>query len=281
MQQQEEMITASQAINAFRDAGLSEPTFRRRVRAGKIQGHLPEGRKRGALYSKSQVINAIGEATPSEASNKVKRHKAHHNDLKPALFMKATPQDMPEMADLLETLFDGRPNIERWSAWMTRNQDIGYILRSEGKVVGCGLVVPLSVEKIQSILSEEVTPPTYPHEICLYKPGEPVNLYVRSIGVLQHGVSAKQKKYWAERLILSLSKVIIDLGARGIVIEKIYGRSDTKAGERTMRIMGFTQIPTITSHKNFLIDVATSGLELIIRYKKALNSWRTRYEGVN
>jgi hypothetical protein len=281
MQSQEEMITASQAINAFRDAGLSEPTFRRRVREGKIKGHLPEGRKRGALYPRSQVLTAIGEAASSEESNKSKRYRLHRNDLKPAMFINATPQDMPEMADLLESLFDGRPNIERWSAWMERNPEIGYILRSDGKVVGCGLIVPLSMEKIQYILSEEVTPPTYPNEILLYEPGKPVNLYVRSIGVLQQGVSAKQRKYWAERLLLGLSKVVVGLGTKGVVIEKLYGRSDTKAGERTMRIMGFTQIPTITSHKNFVIDIATSGLELVLRYKKALNAWRARYEGVN
>jgi hypothetical protein len=162
---------------------------------------------------------------------------------------------------------------------MERNPEISYILRSEGKVVGCGFIIPLSEEKIQSILSEEVTPLTYPDEILLYKPRGSVNLYIRSVGVLQRGVSPKQKTYWAERLILGLSKVVIDLGAKGVIIEKIYGRSDTKAGEHTMRMMGFTQIPTVTSHKNFVIDVATSGLELILRYKKALNTWRARYEG--
>jgi hypothetical protein len=37
-----------------------------------------------------------------------------------------------------------------------------------------------------------------------------------------------------------LADVIVDLGARGVVIEKIYGRSDSKEGARLMNGMGFT-----------------------------------------
>ena len=276
---EEEWLTAQEAIDAFRSVGLSEPTFRRRVREKKIQQYLPEGRKRGALYPKRQVLAALEEAAPSNVSRTEKKQKHRHTDIKPTIFTLATPQDMPEIADLLETLFDGRPNIEWWSAWMRRNPEIGYILRSEGRIVGCGFIFPLTEEKIQSILSEEVTPSTHPDEILLYEPGTSVNLYTRSIGVLQQGVSVKQRNYWAERLILGLTRIVISLGDRGIWINKIYGRSDTKAGEHTMRMMGFTQIPTVTSHKNFVIDVSTSGLEVILRYKKRLNNWRARHEG--
>ncbi len=279
MQQQEEMVTARQAISMFRDAGLSEPTFRRRVRAGKIKGHLPEGRKRGALYPRDQVLTAIGEGISGKSAKPKKHMQRLRADLKPATFMKATPEDMPEIADLLEALFSARPNVERWSAWIKRNTEIAYVLKSEGKIVGCGFVIPLREEKILSILAQEATPVTNPDEILLYEPGASVCLYVRSIGVIQTGVGSMQKKYWAEKLILGLTKAMIGLGARGVVIEKIYGRSDTRAGEHAMRSMGFTQIPTTTSHKNFMIDVTISGLESIVRYKKALDTWRAKYEG--
>ena len=281
MEQQEDLMTAQQAISAFIDAGLSEPTFRRRIKEGLIKGELPKGRQRGALYPKSQVLAAITykKKKPQKTSRAHRRKQFEKIPLIPTTFTSAIPMDMPAIADFLETLFDSRPNVERWSAWIERNPEVAYILRSNDNVVGCGFILPLTEKKILSILAEEVTPITNPDEIFAYGPGTSLCLYVRSIGVVQRDVNPKQRTYWAERLILGLTKLVISLGARGVIIERIYGRSDTKAGERTMRILGFTQIPTITSHKNFCIDIATSGLESVIRYKHALDQWRAKHEG--
>jgi hypothetical protein len=46
-----------------------------------------------------------------------------------------------------------------------------------------------------------------------------------------------------------------------------------------MRDIGFTQIKTVTSHKNFVIDIPASGLEIVLRYEKALNQWRLKHSG--
>jgi hypothetical protein len=54
------------------------------------------------------------------------------------------------------------------------------------------------------------------------------------------------------------------------MIKKVYGCNDTIEGLRLMHDMGFTQIRTTTSHKNFAIDVETSGIEMVLRYEKAL-----------
>jgi hypothetical protein len=43
--------------------------------------------------------------------------------------------------------------------------------------------------------------------------------------------------------------------------------------------MGFTQLRTTTSHKNFVINVEASGLDVILRYEKALAQWQQKYEG--
>jgi hypothetical protein len=278
---QKELLSYGEAVKIFVEAELSENTFRKRIKAGLIHPtDLPEGRKRGSLYPRDEVLAAaIKKRGKSYENSKKSNASSSGIDLKPTSFAVATLADMPAIADLLESLFDARPNIERWLAWINRNPDIAYVLRSEDQIVGCGFVLPLTEQKILSILAQEVTPVTNPEEIFFYQPEVPVYLYVRSIGVLQKDVSFKQRAHWAEQLILGLTKAVISLGARGIRIEKIYGRSDTKAGERTMRLMGFTQIPTLTSHKNFCIDIATSGLEVVLRYKHALDQWRRKYEG--
>jgi|SRR6266568_3928832 len=47
-------------------------------------------------------------------------------------------------------------------------------------------------------------------------------------------------------------------------------RSSTADGIRLMRGIGFTEIPSITRRKNFLIEVEKSGIKEIMQYKQAL-----------
>src|SRR5437588_7751693 len=47
----EEMITSEQGVKLYTEAGLSENTFYRNAREGKIRKILPKERQRGALYS--------------------------------------------------------------------------------------------------------------------------------------------------------------------------------------------------------------------------------------
>ena len=268
--QQEETITAQEAAKAFLNAGLSEPTFRRRVSSGKI-AKFGEG-----LYSKNDVVNAIAETVNKRANSK--RLMAKKRISTSTQFMRASIEDMPAIALLIEEAFNTFPNIERWQAWMQRNPDIAYVLKCEGQIVGCGFILPLSEDKIRNILTSEVTPPTLPEEIEVPVAGQPVTLYVRTVAVKRRNVNRKLSALWGERLILALQNIVIGFGARGIVIERLYSRSDTNMGRRTLRLLGFTEIPTITSHHNYMIDVASSGLSMIHRYREALNRWRIQYE---
>src|SRR5437667_792186 len=281
-EERREMLTPEEAINAFRDAGLSEHTFRKRVKEGMIEKILPEGRTRGTdlrIYQKTKVIKAIAEITKGKPGKP--RRKILHETLPPTHFLLAGSDDMPGIAALLLTLY-GRISIEKRRAWIERNPDMCYILRSQGKVVGCAFLMPLAEEKILEILSQDVKPPTRPSEILLYEPGQPVHLYIRSIAVLQHeGISVKQRRYWWARLILGISKVIVGLGTRGVRVEKIYCVTDSassKRDEQGMRRLGFTQITSTTKYKNFVIDLATSGLDIALRYKEALDHWRIQNE---
>ena len=269
---QEELMTSQEAVQAFIDAGLSEPTFRRRVRAGQIKSILPVGRQRGARYPKSQVLAAIGKENGDKKDTPAK--------LKPkgATFTKMQPEDMLLVAPLIEEHWC-YPNIERWSSLIAKNHDIGYMLISEERAVGCGFIMPLTQEKILDIFSREVTPPTFPEEVQEYQPGTNYYLYARTIAITQKDVSVTQSRFWGSLLVRNLMKTVLTLASRGIIIKKIYGRSDTPEGLKLMHGVGFTQIRTNTTHRNFMIDVETSGLDIILQYEKTLNQWRQKYEG--
>lgn len=198
---------------------------------------------------------------------------------KGATFIKMKPEDMKLVAQIIDEAFDGPPNIERWSSLIAKNPDIGYMLISEGKAVGCGFIMPLTEKKIFEIFSNEVTPATFPEDIQEYQPGSTHYLYARTICVTQKDVSTTQSRFWGGLLVRNLMKTVVGLASRGIIIKKIYGRSDTPEGLRLMHDMGFTQIRTTTTHRNFVIDTETSGLDIILQYEKMLNQWRQKHEG--
>lgn len=264
-EERHDLMTSQEAKQAFLRAGLSEATFHRRVNAGQIESILPEGRQRGAMYPRGQVLAAIG------SKIKKSRKKKSAINLKPTTFNKATIQDMPEIAALLETFFS-RISIEKRAAWLERNSEIAYILRSEGKVVGCAFILPLEEQKIIQILNALIKPPTRPQDISIYEPGKHYYLYIRSVVVLQ-SVPKPQRKHWAARLISELVREIIELGTRGIIIDKIYAQTDTRRVEHLLKLLGFTQITSATESKNFVLDIVTSGSVFALQYKKALNRW--------
>jgi hypothetical protein len=270
------LLTSKEAIKIFIAAGLSEPTFRRRVRQGRIKKRLPEGRTRGALYPESQVRLA---ALEEKATAQLPRKHVKSQPLLATTFSKATPNDMPEMAVLLETFYNAKISVVKRAAWIERNPDIAYILRSNGKLVGCAFIMPLSETKIMQILSSQVKPATRPQEIELYEPGKHVYLYVRAAGVLQ-SVSKVQRKYWAAKLIVGLVRMVIELGSKGIYVEKVYTQGDTVLGEKALKMLGFAQIDinAPTDRKNFMLDINQSGAWAAMHYKRALLSWRAQNE---
>lgn len=258
-------MTSQEAKQAFLRAGLSEATFHRRVNAGQIESILPEGRQRGAMYPRDQVMVAI-----SRTSRKHRGIKSA-SKVKPATFSKATVEDMPEIATLLETFFS-RVSVEKRAAWIERNPEVACILRSGGKIIGCAFIMPLEEQKIIQILHSQIKPPTHPQDIAIYEPGKHYCLYIRSVVVLQ-SVGKAQRRHWAARLISELIREILNLGANGIIIEKIYAQTDTKHVEHLLKVLGFTQIVSPTENKNFMLDIAASGSVFAMQYKKALNMW--------
>jgi len=264
-EEREALFTSQEAKEAFLKAGLSEATFHRRVQSGEIHSILPEGRKRGAYYPKSDVIASIHKTGRTQKKVKVTQL------VKTAECSKATTQEMPEVGALLGTFFS-KINIEKRKAWIERNPDICSILRSEGKIVGCAFLLPLPEEKIMHILNAQIKTPTRPGDILLYEPGNHYSLYLRSVVVLQ-SVSKLQKRYWAAKLIGELIREIESMGRKGLLIEKIYAQTDTRHVEHLLKVMGFTQIISPTAASNFVLDIATSGSLYARKLRRAMNTW--------
>lgn len=249
------------AKEAIEELGITEGTFYSYIRKGTLHKHTPPGKKY-SLYSRQEVKHLADELkgfiSPSKEQHKV------------AIVSRGTVEDMPETGTLIEAIFGTYPNLERWSKWIEKNPEIFYLMRHEDKVVGCAFIMPLAKQRIDDILAHEITPPIEAKEIGLYTPGETVHLYIRTVGI-DPTVSHEQKRVWGARIVTRLIRLIEDLGKRGIYIQTITSRSETKDGINLLRHFGFTEIETVTSSRNFVIDVKQSGIPFIMKYKRALN----------
>jgi hypothetical protein len=270
-------VTRKEAVRLFSNIGLSEASFDRIASINKIEKRIPDGKQRGALYNLDQV-NSVVKAHVERKQGK-KRKTPNVSVRSHVTFRRMDIGDMPVVADILHELFEGYPDIPQWQERMRANPEIGYIVLDDDVIVGCGFIMPHTEERILAIFPLEATPITYPHEILPYEPGKHVCLYLRSVGVKQNNVPTEKRKVWAQVLIIGLLKEIVKLGSRGIIVDRIYGRSDTFQGERMLHRLGFTRLTTITSHENFVIDVEPSGITFVKQYKKELAKYISLHEG--
>lgn len=252
-----EFYTAAQTKEIL---GITDGMLYNYVDNGALERIIPPGKKQG-VYRRSQVDQLARELRVFVATKKKIV----------STFARATKEDIPECANISDAIFNASFAVEKQRAWMEKNPDICYVVKNEdNKVVGYALMLPLKPEKIERILREEESSLDLEiKDIGVFEPGKPLHLYMASIAITP-SVTLTEKRTYAARLIAGLMNVLINLGKQGVILETITSRSSTVDGIRLMRGIGFTEVPSITRRKNFLIEVEKSGIKEIMQYKQAL-----------
>ncbi len=243
---------------------ITDGMLRSYIQRGLIERTVPPGRKQG--FYKREDVDKLAR-TIDDLGDKLENTGTQ--------FQLATKEDIPECVDLLISIFGGGNTTPRRQSWLGKNPEVCYLVRSKGKVVGCAFVLPLTVEKIHEIFKDQgsasITGITS-DDIQELHPDRPAHLYLVSVGVKIGSELAKRTR--GQTLIRGLIKVLFSLGKRGISIDNIAGRSETKDGINLMKHMGFTEVESITFNRNFIIEVKQSGIPEIVRYKKLLSEWK-------
>ncbi len=202
--------------------------------------------------------------------------------MKHTRFIKATAEDMPAAVAFANAVFGGIRTIpvERRAEWLNKNPDIDYRLKHDERSGGYLSLVPLRPETIGDLLTERrFARDLTAEDILPYTPGVPVDIYGMAIGVLP-GVSRAQKREWGARLVMGARSVLTSLGERCVTIRTLKAHSNTPDGIRLMRHLGFTETaPNIPGMRDFVIDVAHSGLPFLAEYKVALRRWQEQHKG--
>jgi hypothetical protein len=257
--------TATQAKRKL--GNISDGMLRSYVEKGKIRKYTPPSRMQG-FYSREDVDKLA--RTLDEFFDEP--------DQPGPEFRQATREDLPELVNFLIEVFGGGNTLEKRLRWYEKNPETAFILRNKGKIVGCVYVLPLTLQKIEAILLDPTpgsTKSITENDIQLYIPNEPAYLYVVSMGV-RPGTSNTAKRARGQTLIRGLIRFLVNLGERGIHVQLIAARTDSRDGVNLLKRVGFTEIESNTQSRNFVIEVGRSGVPLLMPYKRAFREWESR-----
>ena len=245
--------------------GITQGMLYNYVRNGTLKPITPPGKKQ-SVYLRTEVDKLARETQAFMAA----RNKTS------SVFTRVTENDIKDLkasVELTRILFGLRDSEEATLqlrlSWVKKNSEIIYVLKSEEQVIGYAIMLPLKREKIENILAgKEYSQEVNANEIEEFKPGKPINIYMMGIGVTP-GLSLAEKRTYGAHLIAGLMGVLVDLGKRGVTVDTLFARSDTPDGIRILK-QGFTEVTSNTHTRNFIINVAESGVPIIQEYKEAL-----------
>lgn len=248
--------------------GITEPALRNLVNKKKIKKFIPPGRKYG-VYLRSEIDRF---AEKREALLMAKEPPK-------TLFKIAKPADL--VAEYrLETKAmgsNGMPaDVKR--QWLAANDESDYHVYHANKLVAFFYLVPLRKEIIEPFIQgalswKEITPQ---RDIQKYEQEKAVDLFVQGIAS-NPDIDKTRRTYYMLVLLRGVGNELEKLGRRGILIEKIYARSQTPTGIAMAMHLGMSEyapLPRTGKLVRFVLDVQKSDNYLARRYKDGLAEWK-------
>jgi ribosomal protein S18 acetylase RimI-like enzyme len=257
-------ITAKDAI-AMLD--ISDATLSTYVKKGWLKRYGPLGRQH-KFYKLSEI----------EALVESRNTFDEYQEMLPAFFGVAAPEDMSTIVALDKRIFHVDITEETYLRWMKKNPETFFVLRgSSDTVVGYVCLLPLKKEIMDRFVRDEIDMDDIsPDDVALFEPGRPLHLYVIALCVDPAYRSAIKHAYGA-RLVRGLFTFLLELARKGIEVETITARTYKADGIRLLRKMGIPQLrsPVIGKHL-FSVCVADSGFPILVRYSDLLSDWKQK-----
>ena len=240
--------------------GITDGMLYNYIDNGALQRVIPPGKKQG-VYRRDQV---------NQLARDLKVFIVTRSEGK-TLFEKATKEDVPACIQIGTASY---PNIqqpvtslETRLAWFNKNPDMYYIVRHGEEIVGYTTIIPMKEEKIKAILeNKEYLADVKPEDIEEFAPGKELYVYISTMRT-KPGISKTEKRAYGVRLIGGLITTIMEMIKRGVNIKTLYSRSETVDGIRVLKHMGFTEIPSTTYYKNYMLRIEEEGKQLWEKYE--------------
>ncbi|GER86182.1 hypothetical protein KDW_03440 [Dictyobacter vulcani] len=245
--------------------GITDGMLYNYIDNGALTRIIPPGRKQG-VYSRGEV-----ERLARELQTFILQRNHLHAIIKRVENreeMRACLEISQELFGLergdIEARLDSRMNV------LKANPETYYLLKDDYQVIGYFSIMPLKKGKLEGVLGQTLPVKIDTEDIAKFDSGKQVELYLTAMGVSPK-FKTDEKRVYGSKLISGLVELIIDLGKRGVIIERIAARSNMPDGIRLMKHIGFTEVRPLTpERRTFIIDVEPSGIPFVLQYKKAL-----------
>jgi hypothetical protein len=224
---EEEMMTSEQGIKLYAEVGLSENTFYRNAREGKIKKTLPEGRQRDALY-RAEDIRTIVEFYRRKRKDRVQAIRTKKEERGKTDWVQAG--DLPYLLALDLNVYREASlgDINLYMSWLKRNPRLtmaAFAAPDREKVLAYLTLLPVPESTALTILrGEKRVARIRPEEIETYEREGGYTLLAQAIAARpEHSaqvntVLKKFMEYWCSQYPKRH-------------IEKIYAQAATDKGD--------------------------------------------------
>lgn len=246
--------------------GISNDALYNYVENGALERVIPPGKKQG-LYRRSQVDQLARDLQvflSTRDERKTIFRKAEKTDMPACLEVFATSH--PRASQQRVTPSDNTVLTTRLS-WLDKNPDIFYVIEHDGEIVGFTSIIPLKPEKIEEVMnSRNLVMNIVPDDIEEFKPGKPLHIYIGTMRTIPN-ISRLEKRSYGVRLIGGVISTIIDMLERGIDLRAFYAKSEAVDGIRALKHMGFSEIPSATESRNYILEMDKGGIATLEKYQ--------------
>ena len=252
--------------------GITEPALRNLVNQNKIKRIVPPGRQYG-VYLKTEIDRY---AEKWEAFLMAKEPPK-------TVFRIARSEDMNAEYDL-ETRAIGPngmpPEIKK--TWLAANNESDYHVYHDNKLVASLFLIPIKHEIIDDFIKgiipwRDISPEK---DIDKYEPSKPLYLFVQTIAS-DPDVDETTRMHYMLVLLRGAGEELKKLGRRGVIIKKVYARSQTPTGIAMAIHAGMKEyepLPRTGKLVRFVLDIDTSTAFLAQAYKEGFEEWEKEYK---
>jgi hypothetical protein len=232
---EEEMMTSEQGIKLYAEVGLSENTFYRNAREGKIKKTLPEGRQRDALYRAEDIRNIV-EFYRRKRKDRVQAIRTKKEERGKTDWVQAG--DLPYLLALDYEMFgiDEAVDLSITHAWWKKNPTMCRVLYNAGNrkdIWGYLTIIPMEEETIFKLLRREMHERDIrTHHILTYEENRTYTVYANAI------VIKPEHQAFLRILINSVLKYWCDHYPK-VKIRKLYAYADSDEGWNLIRHLFF------------------------------------------
>lgn len=232
---EEELITSEQGIKLYAEVGISENTFFRHAREGRIRKYLPEGKQRDALYS-AEDVRKITEFQRRKRKSRVEAIRSTKGA--PGKTDWVQSGDLPYLLALDYEMFgiDEAVDLTITHTWWKKNPymcRVIYNAENRKDIWGYLTMIPMAEETIFKLLRREMHERDIKTEhILTYEEKKSYTVYVNAIVIKPERQASVRTlinsmlDYWCEQY-------------PSIKIEKIYAYAESDEGWNVIRHLFF------------------------------------------